>query len=428
MATATRTQRRYDHRLRNLVRTTRDIGCALQRGVPRSTARGWLREPDAPVVTIDAIDMDATQLQREVLHLRRRVQKLTALLRVLLVVFRMSGYTLSQARLPDGGNKRSLLHAIKRSCASLPLRSVLRVVRLSPSRYHAWNGEDQCALDDGSSCPRSSPQQLTATEVSTIHELVTSDDYRHVPTGTLARLAQRIGKVFASASTWYRLVREHRWRRPRQRVHPAAPKVGIRAARPNEIWHIDTSVLRLLDGSRAYLQAVIDNFSRRVLAWKVTGTFDPNATVGILLTAAKGVSGDKPMLVADGGVENFNGAVDELITSGLLSRVLAQTEITFSNSMIESWWRVLKHQWLFLNTLDSVHAVEKLVAFYVQEHNGRLPHSAFRGQKPDEMYFGTGGKVPDELEAARQLARQARAEANRKRTCSACETVTVSLN
>jgi len=379
-------------------------------------------------VTIDTVDLDATQLLREVFRLRRRVQKLTALLRVLMVVFRMSGYTLNQARLPEGNNKRSLLRAIERSRSALPLRALLRVVRLSPVRYHAWSRKDACALDDRSSCPRSSPQQLTAAEVSVIQELVMSDDYRHVPTGTLARLAQRIGKVFASASTWYRLVREHQWRRPRQRVHPASPKVGIRAARPNEIWHIDTSVLRLLDGSRAYLQAVIDNFSRRVLAWKVTGTFDPNATVDILLTAAKGVSGDKPMLVADGGVENFNGAVDELIASGLLSRVLAQTEITFSNSMIESWWRVLKHQWLFLNTLDSVRAVEKLVAFYVQEHNARLPHSAFRGQTPDEMYFVTGGQVPAELEAARQQARQTRAEANRKRTCSACEPVTVSLN
>ena len=427
MATATRTQRRYDHRLRNLVRTTRDIHCAIQRGVPRSTARGWLTDSDVPVVTVDVLNLEATQLQREVLRLRRRVQKLIALLRVLLVVFKISGYSLSQARLPDGGNKRSLLRAIGRSRASLPLRSVLRVVRLSPSRYHAWNREEQCALDDRLSCPRSSPQQLTATEVGKIQELVTSVDYRHVPTGTLSRLAQRLGKVFASASTWYRLVREYQWRRPRQRVHPTAPKVGIRAARPNQIWHIDTTLIRLLDGSRAYLQAVIDNFSRRVLAWKVTGTFDPNATVDILLTAAKGVSGDKPLPLADGGVENFNGAVDELIASGLLSRVLAQTEITFSNSMIESWWRVLKHQWLFLNTLDSVRTVEKLVLFYVQEHNSRLPHSAFRGQTPDEVYFGTGGKVPGELEAARQQARQARAEFNRKRTCSACEPVTVSL-
>jgi transposase InsO family protein len=93
----------------------------------------------------------------------------------------------------------------------------------------------------------------------------------------LALLAQRLGKVFASASTWYRLVRIHKWRRPRGRIHPAKPKVGIRAACPNEIWHVDITVIRLLNGSRVYLQAVIDNFSRRILAWKVSETFDPSA-------------------------------------------------------------------------------------------------------------------------------------------------------
>jgi len=379
-------------------------------------------------VTVDVLDMNTLRLQQEVLRLRARVQKLTALLRVLLVVFRMSGYSLNQARLADGSHKRTLLRAIDRSRSALPLRSVLRVIRLSQSRYHAWNREEQCALDDSSSCPQSSPQQLTATEVSVIHELVTSDEYRHVPTGTLARLAQRLGKVCASASTWYRLVREHQWRRPRQRVHPAKPKVGIRASRPNEIWHVDTTLIRLLDGSRAYLHAVVDNFSRRILAWKVAGTFNPIATAEILLAASKGVTSGKPLLVADGGVENFNSAVDELIGSGLLNRVLAQTEIAFSNSLIESWWRVLKHQWLYLNTLDTVRTVQKLVAFYVHEHNTRLPHSAFRGQTPDEMYFSTGNNVPDELKAACQAARQARVETNRKRTCRVCELVTVSVN
>ena len=49
------------------------------------------------------------------------------------------------------------------------------------------------------------------------------------------------------------------------------------------------------------------------------------------------------MVLVDGGVENFNSAVDQLIETGLLKRVLAQTEISFSNSLIESWWRVLKH-------------------------------------------------------------------------------------
>ena len=207
----------------------------------------------------------------------------------------------------------------------------------------------------------------------------------------------------------------------RKRVHPAPPKVGIRATRPNEIWHVDTTLIRLLDGSRAYLHAAIDNFSRRILAWKVLATFDPTRTAELLVHAATGLVHEKPTLLADGGVENFNGAVDQLVESGLLKRLLAQTEITFSNSLIESWWRTLKHQWLYVNTLDPISTLEKLIGFYVNEHNSRLPHSAFQGQTPDEMYFGTGHHIPAMLEAARQTARQSRREVNRKTTCPSCQ-------
>ena len=127
------------------------------------------------------------------------------------------------------------------------------------------------------------------------------------------------------------------------------------------------------------------------------------------------------MVVADGGVENVNGAVDELIHSGVLRRVLAMTELTFSNSMIEAWWRTLKHQWLFLNPLDSVKQVRELVAFYVSEHNQRIPHYAFDGQTPDEMYFGCGRDVPTELDAAKRTARQVRLDVNRSRSCPICD-------
>ena len=147
------------------------------------------------------------------------------------------------------------------------------------------------------------------------------------------------------------------------------------------------------------------------------------ATASLLLQASARRDGQPPTLLADGGVENCNGAVDRLINSGLLKRLLAMTEITFSNSLIEAWWRTLKHQWLYLNTLDTVATVEKLVGFYVQEHNTRLPHSAFHGQTPDEMYLGTGKEIPKILEAARQAARQARLQTNRRMTCSDCESV-----
>ena len=86
-----------------------------------------------------------------------------------------------------------------------------------------------------------------------------------------------------------------------------------------------------------------------------------------------------PVVLADAGIENVNTQVDNLITKGVLRRVLAFTELKFSNSMIEAWWRSLKHQWLFLHSVDSVTTVRRLVTFYVDEHNRVLPHSAFSG-------------------------------------------------
>lgn len=72
--------------------------------------------------------------------------------------------------------------------------------------------------------------------------------------------------------------------------------------------------------------------------------------------------------MVDGGIENFNAAVDELVNDGVLKRILAQTEIAYSNSMIEAFFRRIKHQWLFLNELDIISTVRRLVAFYVNEY------------------------------------------------------------
>lgn len=415
-----RPQRRYDHRLKELVRTTGNIAIAVECGVPRSTANGWLTQPRSDVISLDPQDRSFTELQREVVCLRRCNARLIALLRLVVTVLKVSGISLTRLRVPQDSSKRQLLKSIEQARVHFPLRTVLRVIGLTHGRYYLWNSAE-CGLDDHASCPQSSPHQLTAAEVVAVREMATSEHYRHISTGTLARLAQRLGMVFASASTWYRLMRLHHWRRPRLRQYPAKPKLGIRATRANEIWHIDTTMIRLLDGGRAYLHAVIDNFSRRILAWRVLGSFEPDITARLLLDAAQAMKSGKPTLLVDGGVENFNSAVDKVVASGLLKRILAQTEIRSSNSLIESWWRVLKHQWLYLNQLDTVPTIEKLVGFYVEQHNSHLPHSAFQGQTPDEMYFGTGQHIPQQLQKARLAARRKRLEANRALSCQTCE-------
>jgi hypothetical protein len=88
--------------------------------------------------------------------------------------------------------------------------------------------------------------------------------------------------------------------------------------------------------------------------------------------------------------------------------------------MIEAWWRVLRFGWLFINQLDNIATLRRLIEFYVNEHNQRMPHGALDGQTPDEMYFGRGATIPDELAKKRREARRRRVEQNQRVTCGEC--------
>jgi putative transposase len=351
-------RRTYDHRLREHVHRTGGRGLGHRLHVPRSTISSWKRRAPRAVISLEPFGHDREQLLTTIDKLEKRVRILAAAVRLLLALLRASGFRLAGQRLPEGATKVSILRAITSALPALPLNLGLRIIGLPPSRYHSWRRVAVvCGLDDRSPCPRTMPAQLTTAEISTVKDMVLAPDYRHMPLRTLSLYAQRIGKVFAAASTWARLVRQRGWRRPRLRLHPIKPTIGVRATRPNAFWHIDVSVLRLLDGTKAYIHAVIDNFSRKILAWTVAARLDPTATCAVLVQAGRHLAPADPRpattVMADSGVENVNAAVDATLLAEGLHRVLAQVEVE-SNSMIEAWWRSLKNHWLFLNSLDSI--------------------------------------------------------------------------
>src|SRR5437879_11062317 len=171
--TTARPQQCYDHRLRELVHRTGDLTIATDLGVPPSTARGWLGTAPTVVVSLEVADLTELELRQEVLTLRRRVQKLAALLRLALLLLRVSGFTLSGERLLAGSDKLRILRAIDQARAGLPVRAPLPLLRLSPSRFTAWRRRPiACALDGQSSCPRTSPDRLTPSEVRGIEDMV----------------------------------------------------------------------------------------------------------------------------------------------------------------------------------------------------------------------------------------------------------------
>ncbi len=338
MIACSTSRRTYDHRIRQLVCATRDPRIFPDLRIPRSTTASWIVRGSPSVETSSRFDQPAVELETRVLLLERRVQVLAAVVRLLLALVRVSGFRLESSRLPAGRAKASLLHTIEGASGILSLRSCLRVLHLSPARYHAWKqSEVVCELDDRPSCPR-----------------------RSFP-----------------------------------------------AHRPDETWHIDVTVIKLLDGTRTYLHAIIDNLSRRILALRLVERLNPATTCEILDEAGRHLHGsvEDTIVIADSGIENAAGMVDDFFESGRLRRIFALVDVSFSNSLIERWWSNLRYAWLYLHDLDTIAKVRGLVAFYVQQHNSVMPHAAFNGQTPDEVYFQVGEAVPHLLTHRRVAAR-----------------------
>ena len=178
----TRTQQRYDYRLRLLVQHTGDLRLAAAHGVPQSTARGWVGQGPAAVVGLTDVGHAEAELRREVLVLRRRIGKLAALLRLALALSHASDVSLVRTRVPEGPRKARLLRAIDQARTQMSLRGVLRFLGISARRVQAWRRrEHACTLGDRSSCPRTSPQRLTQAEVQAIGDMATATAYRHGP-------------------------------------------------------------------------------------------------------------------------------------------------------------------------------------------------------------------------------------------------------
>jgi putative transposase len=120
------------------------------------------------------------------------------------------------------------------------------------------------------------------------------------------------------------------------------------------------------------------------------------------------------------GSENVNRNVDDELEGIDLERVLAQIDVTYSNLMIEAFGRSLKHSWIYLHRLETESELRRLIAVYVEAHDDVIPHSAFDGQTPNEVFFGTGDAVVANLAAERVQAQTERMDRNRSAGCGVC--------
>jgi len=404
--------RRYDSRLKDLVAQGGGLGLIRELRIPRSTLWTWRRRTSRAVVSHEVLGLEEESLRDQAALLARKCEELAAKLDLQESLRDAMGWRLAQGRFPGAEIKERLLNLAEKAAGKLSLKDCLQAIGLSLSRYKSWRMRwRKCELADQSSCPKLSPTKLTSVEISGMGELVCDKRYSHFPIRALAYHAARLGRLMASPGTWARYIGKHAWRRPRVRVYPARPRIGLRAARPNEYWHIDTTIFRLLDGTKAALQACIDNFSRYVLAWRLSRSPTGLGCRELLLQALRKAITLNPLqgparVICDSGVENVNRLVDELLAQGRVIREIAQLEIDYSNSLIERFFQSIKHNYLFQRDLTSMDVLAGHAGFYIREHNEIMPHSAFRGATPEEVYVGgwvglVGDSVGKEAGAAK---------------------------
>ncbi|MEI8027691.1 MAG: DDE-type integrase/transposase/recombinase, partial [Pseudomonadota bacterium] len=313
---------------------------------------------------------------------------------LVLTTIKIFGFQIQYKRPPSSGAKEKILTAIKAASDSIPLSECLSAIGLTSARYHNWlKREVKCLLEDRPNCPRVSPTQLIRSEIRKIQDLYTSKDFSHYSIQSLAWLGKKSGEVMASPSTWSRVIRELGLNKNRIRIYPPKPKFGIRASASGQIWHLDQTILRLGDGSKAFVQCIIDNYSREVLAWKVSKDYGGAKTKELIekaLVKARYLGLHiKPNILVDSGCENINQEVDVLVDSEAIARTIAQIDIEQSNSMVEMLFHRMKHRYLFTIFLSNFESLVKATDFYLNESNTYIPHSALKGATPEEIITGS---------------------------------------
>jgi putative transposase len=173
-------------------------------------------------------------------------------------------------------------------------------------------------------------------------------------------------------------------RHPEHRVYPYRLR-DLTIDRPNQVWAMDITYIPMARGF-VYLTVVLDWYSRRVLAHRVSISMDTSFCVDALEEAI-----DKY-----GTPEIVNTDQGSQFTSQAFTGYLKDNEIEISmdgkgswrdNVFVERLWRTVKYEHVYLHAYDSTSEAKTKLSQYFDFYNQRRPHSRLDRQTPDQVYF-----------------------------------------
>jgi len=154
---------------------------------------------------------------------------------------------------------------------------------------------------------------------------------------------------------------------------------------PNKVWSADITYIRLEKGF-AYLAAIIDWNTKKILSWKLSNTMDVSLTTNVL----------KEALALYPKPEIFNTDQGSQYTAKEHIDILVQNDISISmdakgrsidNIVIERFWRSIKYDDIYPKSYNTIKEARKGIKEYMNIYNSERLHSALDYLTPDEAYF-----------------------------------------
>jgi len=170
---------------------------------------------------------------------------------------------------------------------------------------------------------------------------------------------------------------------PAHKIYPYLLK-GLAITRPNQVWCADITYIRMERGF-LYLVAIMDWYSRKVLAWRLSNTLEADFCVAAL----------KKALATYGPPEIFNTDQGSQFTSSDWIDELKKAKVKISmdgkgrwidNRMIERLWRSLKYECVYLRAFETGSQAREGIGRWLAYYNAERPHSTHGILTPDEVH------------------------------------------
>ena len=173
-------------------------------------------------------------------------------------------------------------------------------------------------------------------------------------------------------------------RHPENKVYPYLLR-NLAVTRPNQAWAMDITYIPMARGF-IYLAAVVDWFSRRVMAWKVSTTMDVHFCLEAVEEAIER-HGKPEIMNTDQGSQFTSQAFTGLLKDNGIQISMDGKGAWRDNVFVERLWRSVKYEEVYLHAYDTVSAAKAGLDRYFRFYNSRRPHSSLDRQTPDQFYF-----------------------------------------